>query len=212
MTDQNRLLSSSRLNRRAALGATGATAALCLGSRLSGASAQEAAGEAMASHPIVGVWLFMNATVPPSPSTAIFAADGSVVVESAVNYQHTARGVVYASDLIGTWEPVSERGIHLTGLSIESDANGAYTGTTTLDGYPVVSADGQTWTDDGTQAQLTIRDAANAVVAVLGGGGDQPPITPPVRATRMRPGPLAMPPMPQTPGNFPGAGEATPTS
>jgi hypothetical protein len=201
--------SRSNLSRRTALGAVGAAAVLGLG-HLSGAAAQEATPDALANHPIVGVWLFINATVPPSPSTAIFAADGSVVIESTVNYKDTERGVVYASDLIGTWEPTGPRSIHLTGISIESDANALFTGTSTLDGYPEVSEDGQTWTDPGTQAQLTIRDATNAVVAVLGGGGDQPPITPPVMATRMSPGPLVFPPTPQTPGNFPGAAAATP--
>jgi hypothetical protein len=202
---------SSGLSRRAALGGVGAAAAALGLGTVSRVTAQEATPSAMAEHPIVGVWVFMNATVPPSPSTAIFAADGSVVVASAVNYQDAARGVVYASDLIGTWEPTGPRSVHLTGISIASDHNGGYTGTSTLDGYQVVSADGHTWTDDGTQVQLTIRDAANAVVTVLGGGGDQPPITPPVVATRMRPGPLTFPPMPKTSGQFPGAAAATPT-
>jgi hypothetical protein len=206
-------VSKSGLSRRAALGSAGAiAAALGLGSQLGRAAAQDDTTDAMASHPIVGAWLFMNATVPPSPSTAIFAADGSVVVESAVNYKDAARGLVYASDLVGTWEPTGPRSIHITGIVIESDANGVYTGTSTLDGYPVVSEDGQTWTDDGTQAKLTIRDAANAVVAVLGGGGGEPPITPPVVAARMRPGPLTFPPMPAAAGTFPGAAPATPAA
>jgi hypothetical protein len=164
----------------------------------------------MAAHPIVGVWLNMNATVPPSPSVSIYAADGSFVSINPVNYKDTERGVVYASDLVGTWEPTGPRSIHLTGISMESDGNAAFTGTFTLDAYPEVSEDGQTWTDDGTQVKATIRDATNAVVTVLGGGGDQPPITPPVMATRMTPGPLVFPPTPQTPGNFPGAASGTP--
>jgi hypothetical protein len=200
------------VSRRSALGGVGgAAAALSLGG-LGRATAQEATPSAMAAHPIVGVWLNMNATVPPSPSVSIYGADGSFVSINPVNYKDTERGVVYASDLVGTWEPTGPRSIHLTGISMESDANALFTGTFTLDAYPEVSEDGQTWTDDGTQVKATIRDAANAVVTVLGGGGDQPPITPPVMATRMTPGPLVFPPTPQTPGNFPGAASGTPTS
>src|SRR3954466_564065 len=206
------LQAPSSLNRRAALGGVGAAAAALGLGTVSRASAQEATPSVMATHPIVGVWLNMNATIPPSPSVSIYGADGSFMSINPVNYKDTERGVVYASDLIGTWEPISERGIHITGISMESDANAAFTGTFTLDAYPVVSEDGQTWTDDGTQVKATIRDATNAVVTVLGGGGDQPPITPPVMATRMSPGPLTFPPTPETPGNFPGAGEAPPAS
>jgi hypothetical protein len=206
------LISPSGLSRRAALRVTALGAALGLGGGLHGVAAQEATPSAMASHPIVGVWLNMNATIPPSPSVSIFGADGSVVSINPVNYKDTERGVVYASDLVGTWEPTGPRSIHLTSISMESDGDANFTGTFTLDAYPEVSEDGQTWTDDGTQVKATIRDATNTVVTVLGGGGDQPPITPPVMATRMSPGPLVFPPTPQTPGNFPGAGESTPTS
>lgn len=171
-------------------------AALTVGLSPRGTVAQDATPAPLAGHPIVGTWLLMNATDPPSPSTASFAADGSVVVESVVNYKDPTRGVVYASDLVGTWEPIGARGVHLTAVAIETDADGAYSGTTTLDAYPVVAADGQTWTDDGTQVKVTVRDAANVVVATLGGGGSAEPITPPVVATRMRPGALVFPPMP----------------
>lgn len=199
------------MNRRIALGSVGAAAAALGLGAVTPAAAQEATPGAMATHPIVGTWLLMNASVPPSPTTTVFHADGSVMSISAVNYPDTARGVVFASDLVGTWEPISDFGVHITGISIESDANAVYSGTATLDAYPVVSADGQTWTDDGTQVKLTIRDTANAVVTVIGGGGDQPPITPPVKATRMLPRPLVFPPIPEMPGQFPGAEDATPT-
>lgn len=201
---------ASPLSRRAALGGVGvAAAALGLGT-VGRAAADEATPSALADHPIVGVWLNMNATVPPSPSVSIYGADGSFVSINPLNYKDAERGVVYASDLVGTWEPISARGIHLTGISMESDADAAFTGTFTLDAYPEVSEDGQTWIDDGTQVKATLRDATNTVTAVLGGGGDQPPITPPVMGIRMSPGPITFPPTPETPGNFPGAAEGTP--
>src|SRR3954451_1044399 len=153
------LASASSLSRRSALGGVGvAAAALGLGT-VGHVVAQEATPSAMASHPIVGVWLNMNATIPPSPSVSIYGADGSFMSINPVNYKDTERGVVYASDLIGTWEHISERGIHLTGISMDSDANAAFTGTFTLDAYPVVREDGQTWTDDGTRVKAPIRDA-----------------------------------------------------
>ncbi len=204
------LKTPSIMSRRTALGGVGAAAAVAGLGQMHRTAAQEATPSAMANHPIVGTWLNMNATDPPSPSTGIFAADGSFVSVSPVNYKDTERGVVYASDLVGTWEPTGPRSIHVTGINMGTDANGVFTGTFTLDAYPVVSEDGQTWTDDGTQVKVTIRDAMNAVVTVLGGGGDQPPITPPVMATRMKPGVVVFPPMPQTPGNFPGAEGGTP--
>src|SRR3954451_16924666 len=157
------LASASSLSRRAALGGVGvAAAALGLGT-VSRVAAQDATPSVMATHPIVGVWLNMNATIPPSPSVSIYSADGSFMSINPVNYKDTTRGVVYASDLIGTWEPISERGIHLTGISLETDANALFTGSLTLDAYPEVSEDGQTWIHDGTQVKATIRDATNTV-------------------------------------------------
>src|SRR3954467_12976654 len=104
MSQQTRL-PPSPLSRRSTLAGVGvAAAALGLGS-VSRTTAQEATPSAMASHPIVGVWLNMNATIPPSPSVSIYGADGSFVSINPVNYKDTERGVVYASDLVGTWEP-----------------------------------------------------------------------------------------------------------
>src|SRR4051812_1495116 len=67
--------SSSRLNRRTALGAAGAAATLMSLGQRDPATAQAATPSAMATHPVVGAWLLMT---PPPPSPATFAADGLV--------------------------------------------------------------------------------------------------------------------------------------
>jgi hypothetical protein len=89
--------------------------------------------------------------------------------------------VEFISTQAGRWEPVSERGIHFTSVQWHSDANGVYTGSVTVDGYPVVSEDGQTLLDTGTPGSVTIRDAAHQVVQVV----TNPP---PVTGVRMRVG------------------------
>ena len=64
------------------------------------------------------------------------------------------------------------------------DAAGAYTGTVTVDGYPVASEDRQSFYDDATRARLTFRDASNNVTMVLGEDGSLPAIY----GNRMAPG------------------------
>ena len=165
------------LSRRAVLGGGGAlAAALGLGGRLGRAAAQEATPQAMARHPIVGAW---NVVTPAGPAPGIFAADGTVLIAVQAT-QVGPQGVTFVSAQPGTWEPVSERGIHFTGVQLHSDASGAFTGSVTIDGYPVVSEDGQTVFDDQSQGKITIRDAAGAVVQELSTAG-----APPVTGTRM---------------------------
>jgi hypothetical protein len=68
---------------------------------------------------------------------------------------------------MGVWEPVSERGIHVTFTGQNRDATGAVTGTVTVDGYPVANEDGMSFWDDGTQAVVTLRDPTGAVTQVI---------------------------------------------
>jgi hypothetical protein len=166
--------SVSRRTALAGLGATGLGLALATRSRV--ATAQEASPEAMASHPIVGAW---NVMTPSGPSLAVFSADGTNI-QGLPATQAGPQGVDFVGAQVGTWEPVSARGIHFTGVQLHSDANGTFTGTVTIDGYPVVSADSQTLLDDQSQVMITIRDATGAIVQQVPGAG-----SPPVTGTRM---------------------------
>lgn len=147
-----------------------------------GMSAQQAEPDALAGHPIVGTWLVLVPFTPDGPphaSPSLYTADGHVVLDWPVTTVGPA-GVTYASGWVGTWEPTDERGIHVTAVQVLSDANGAYLGTVTFDGHPMVSEDGQTFTEDDPETTLTVRDAAGAVVTVIGGDN-----FPPVTATRL---------------------------
>ena len=174
-----------------------------------GTAAQDATPTPLAAHPIVGAWLLMNPGNPPSPSPMIFSADGTFSATGVPSYVDPQRGVVFGSSAMGVWEPTGERSIHVTWVQVLSDGNGTYLGTFTLDGYPQVRADGQSWDDEGTQVHFTIRDASNAIVMEAGGGNGAEPATPPVHAIRMRVGhpgfpttmaPRVAAPPPGTPG------------
>jgi hypothetical protein len=165
------------LNRRTALGSAGAfAAALGFGNRLDRASAQTATPDALAGHPIVGVW---NVTTPAGPSLAVFFADGTNI-QGLPATQAGPSGVTLVGPQVGTWEPTGPRTIHFTGVQLHSDANGVFTGTVTIDGYPEVSEDGQTLLDDQSQVVVTIRDAAGAILQEIPGAG-----APPVMGVRM---------------------------
>jgi hypothetical protein len=146
------------------------------------------AAQDLAEHPIVGAWLVMNPSDPPNASPAIFAADGTLTVAYATSYLQPERGVVLQGTAIGVWEPTGERSVHLTYVQALSDLNGAYLGTFTLDAYPEVSDDGQSFLDDGAQVHFTFRDATNTIVQEAGGGGGAEPATPRVHALRMQVG------------------------
>ncbi|HEY7031721.1 MAG TPA: hypothetical protein VH482_10355 [Thermomicrobiales bacterium] len=167
MATSNTRPSVSRRTALAGLGTGGLGLALAAGSR--GAAAQDTASE-MAKHPIVGVWM---ATTRTGPAPSIFSPDGTVTIARPVT-QAGPQGVVFVSSEVGTWEPTSARGVHFTSVHLQSDANGTYTGSVTIDGHPTVSEDGQTFVDDSPDSGPTIRDAAGNVVAAPRG---QPPVT-----------------------------------
>jgi len=124
----------------------------------------------MASHPMVGAWM---ASTPSGLAPGIFSPDGTVIVVVPAT-GNSPLGTTYVSGSVGTWEPVSERGIHFTAVQLHSDANGNYVGSITVDGHPVVSEDGQSLIDDSPESGPTIRDAQGNVLDVLRGG---PPVT-----------------------------------
>ncbi len=161
------------ISRRTALAGLGAAGAgLALAATVHPAAAQETTPDALASHPIVGNWMV---TTPAGPAMAVFLADGTNI-QGLPTTQTGPNGVVFVSTQVGSWEPVSERGIHFTGVQLHSDANGTLVGTVTIDAYPVVSEDGQTLRDDDPRSGPIIRDAAGNVVADLRGTGG-PPVT-----------------------------------
>ena len=157
------------------------TGALTLGRSNGVAARQETAS--LADHPLTGTWLAMVPVTPGAPLVhipSIYTADGQVVTAWPVT-QVGAQGVAFASSVVGTWEADGERRGHFTAVQVLSDANGAFTGTVTIDGHPEVSEDGRTFTDDWSETKLTVRDPTGNLVMVVGGDGSFPPVT----ATRM---------------------------
>lgn len=146
------------------------------------------AAQDLADHPIVGAWLVMNPGDPPNASPAIFSADGTLTVAYVPSYLQPEGEVVLQGAAIGVWEPTGERSVHLTYVQALSGQDGTYLGTFTLDAYPEVSADGQSFLDDGTQVHFTFRDANNTIVQEAGGGDGAEAATPQVHALRMKVG------------------------
>jgi hypothetical protein len=192
----------SRLNRRTALATVSAGGlGLALAGRSPNAAAQDANATALADHPLTGDWLAIaNQTpgAPQVPAPSHFGADGSVLLVFPPT-QAGQQGVAFVSPPVVTWEADSDRRGHFTATQLLSDATGAFLGSVTVDGYPEVSEDGQSFVDDGAKVMITIRDATGSVVQQMPGAGG-----PPVTGIRMAPG---------TPG-FPAgtAGTATPTT
>ena len=144
-----------------------------------GLAAQEAPAD-FTGHAWVGTWM---ATTPGGLAPGNFAADGSVVMGLQAT-QAGPTGVAFVSSEVGRWEPVDERTAHFTAVQVLSDADGQFIGTITIDGYPVVSEDGQSFIDDGSQGSVTIRDADHKVVETI----SEPPMVTGVRMAVGSPG------------------------
>ena len=179
MTTKPTIRSMSRRAAVAGVGAGSLGAALALSASPGRALGQDAAG-ALADHPLTGVWLAMpNPPLPDAPqfpAPSVFAADGTVLLVFPPT-QAGPQGVQFNSAYVGTWEADDERRGHFTAVQLLSGADGAFLGSITVDGYPEVGADGQTFVDDGSRVTVTIRDSAGAVVQVVPPGTGGRPVT-----------------------------------
>lgn len=201
--------STSRLNRRAALGSAGVIAAGMSLSQPNHTLAHQDPASSLADHPLTGVWLAMATPPRPEdpqfPAPSHFAADGSVTLQFPVS-QAGMEGVEFGTILMGTWEADGPRRGHFTAVQVHSDATGALTGSVTIDGYPEVSEDGQTFIDDGSKSTATIRDATGAILGQFPAVGARP-----VTAIRMGPGKPGFPDIAATPAATPAATGQTAT-
>jgi hypothetical protein len=202
MTSSSTAASVSRRTALAGLGAGSLGLAFAVTARR--ASAQGAAPD-FSDHPLAGTWMAMaNPPLEIDPqvaATSLFAADGTVLLMFPLT-QAEPQGVQFNSAYVGTWEPDGERHGHFTAVQVLSDADGAFLGTVTVDGYPEVNPDGQTFVDDGSKVTVTIRDPTGAIVQQVMPTGA--PAGRPVTGTRIGPG------SPGFPTETPAA--ATPTS
>jgi hypothetical protein len=146
------------------------------------------------THPMVGAWLVLT---PEGPSPGFVMTDGSFHLSSAPACVGPDGAISYQSPQNGVWEPDpdNENGIHFTTVQYIHDATGAFTGTISVDGYPIASEDGQSFYDDAKRVRVTFRDSSNTVTMVLGEDGSLPAIsgnrmvpgTPNMRQPRRRP-------------------------
>jgi hypothetical protein len=176
MTNPSRTRSVTRRTALAGLGAGGL--GLTLAATTRPAAAQDAATE-MANHPLVGVWL-AGANVNEL-SLVHLDADGSSTFQGGSIATGPDDALTFSGSAMGVWEPVSERGIHITFTWQNRDATGAVTSTVTVDGYPVANEDDMSFWDDGSQAVVIVRDPTGAVIEEING-------VPRVAGVRMTPG------------------------
>jgi hypothetical protein len=165
--------SKQQINRRSTIAAlSGAGLGMALAFTRS-AAAQE---PDHASHPMVGAWLVR--TLDGAVGPGYFHPDGTFVHSGSPVSVGPDGTVSYMSPQNGLWEPdpENERGVHFTSIQSTFDMTGSYTGTWTIDGFPIASDDGETFGDDWARSTVTIRDATNAVIAVLGNDGSLPVI------------------------------------
>jgi hypothetical protein len=189
--------SHQQFNRRTTIAALSAAG---LGVALTATRPAAAQDTSLADHPMVGAWLVR--TLDGAVGPGFFHPDGTFVHSSSPVSVGPDGTVSYMSPQNGVWvpDPENERGVHFTSVQSTFDMTGAYTGTWTIDGYPIANDDGETFGDDWARSTVTVRDASNAVIAVLGNDGSLPVIS----GVRMRVGEPVIP--------EPGTTDATPES
>jgi hypothetical protein len=154
-------------------------------------------------HPFCGSWMTMAMPSydggPPVPAVSINFADGSTYYSFPVA-QRGNDGVLFVSGHAGIWEPYDEWTGHFSNVQFISNIEGDIVNIITVDGYPRVSDDGQSFFDDFKLSTVTIYNAQGEVLAEIPPGSPAPPIT----GVRMSPGFFGFPPS--------GTPEASPVS
>jgi hypothetical protein len=139
-----------------------------MAARAANTSAQNASSD-MANHPMVGTWL--GGRAPNDLGVTHISPDGNMLLNSSPTVSVGPNGaLVYNDPNMGSWVPVSERGIRFFFTWRSYDAAGAFIGYGSVEGYPVASEDGMTFWDDGTQVVVTNRDVNGVVTEVMGPG------------------------------------------
>ena len=158
------LHSISRRTALAGLGAGGIGLALAATARP--VSAQDVD---MANHPMVGTWL--SGRAPNDIGVAHWGPDGNMTFNvGPVVGEGPGGALIYNDPNMGSWVPVSARGIRFFFTQRAYDAAGAFLGYGSVEGYPVASEDGMSFWDDGTQVVVELRDPNGVVVDVQGPG------------------------------------------
>lgn len=154
----------SQLNRRTALGSAAVIAA---GIGFAG-QAGVAAGQqtdSPARHACVGAWLIY--TPANAFGTITFTTDGIVSQGFMPNYIDPELGVTFQSFGQGTWQAVDERQVHFTAIHSLVAPDGTFIGTGLIEGWPMVSEDGQGIEDHDLKGNFILRDATNAIVVEM---------------------------------------------
>jgi hypothetical protein len=136
-------------SRRAALGRFGLAA---LGTAL-GTPAALAASSGPTAHPMVGHWL---AATPLGPAHVVFDREGGVLIVWPHSEDDEAGTFPYTVSATGSWQPVSDRGIHFAVAQLDTNMDRTVTGTPSLESIVVASADGGSFRSEGaTQPALS---------------------------------------------------------
>jgi hypothetical protein len=180
--------SKQQFNRRSTIAAiTGAG----LGMAFAATRTVAAQESDLASHPMVGTWLVR--TPDGSLGVNYCRPDGTWSHTGSPTSPPADGTITYMAAQNGLWEPDPENdlGIHFLSIQGMFDATGLYIGTWIIDGYPTVSEDGQTLSDDWTRSYITIRDANDEVLQEIRDDGT----TPHIAGVRLAPGALVFPPL-----------------
>jgi hypothetical protein len=152
------------LSRRSALqGLTGggvAVAAASLGRHHAAAqSATPASGD---RHPLIGTWRITTAPPAPPLGLATYHADGTMVFLLPSPFPEADPGgpLGYQSPAYGVWEPTGEWSAAITGIHLNVDSAGTFTGTLTFWGTVEVDESGDAYQFSGG---FEIADSSGAV-------------------------------------------------